>query len=282
MNAAPDSGTDPYLWLEEVSGERPLAFARAHNETVVERFAADDRFDALQRRILDMLDTDTKIAFPGRRGRWLYNFWRDAAHPRGLWRRTTFAEYVKPEPDWDVLIDLDALAAGEEENWVWGGAAVLRPSQTRALISLSRGGADAKVVREFDLRSREFIAPADGGYFLPEAKSRISWIDIDSVYVGTDFGPGSLTGSGYPRLAKRWARGTELDTAETVFEGAVSDVSVSAGYDRTPATSGTTSRRPQISSTKRCSCYRTTVPGPTWRHRRTRVSRGTRNGCWSG
>lgn len=229
-----DSGADPYLWLEEVTGERALDFARAHNEVVLERFAAADRFDVLQRRILDMLDTDAKIAFPGRRGQWLYNFWRDARHPRGLWRRTTFAEYVKAEPDWDVLIDLDAVAAAEEENWVWGGAGVLRPEQSRALISLSRGGADAKVVREFDLETREFVAPEDGGFFLPEAKSQIGWIDRDSVYVGTDFGPGSLTDSGYPRLAKRWRRGTPLTAAETVFEGAASDVSVSAGYDRTP------------------------------------------------
>lgn len=229
-----DSEADPYLWLEEVTGERALDFARAHNEVVLERFAAADRFDTLQRRILDMLDTDAKIAFPVRRGQWLYNFWRDAQHPRGLWRRTTFAEYVRAEPDWDVLIDLDALAAEEGENWVWGGAGVLRPEQSRALISLSRGGADAKVVREFDFGTRAFIAPEDGGFFLPEAKSRISWIDIDSVYVGTDFGPGSLTDSGYPRLAKRWRRGTPLEAAETVFEGAVSDVAVSAGYDRTP------------------------------------------------
>ncbi|MGW0183586.1 prolyl oligopeptidase family serine peptidase, partial [Nocardia sp. NPDC003345] len=228
------SGTDPYLWLEEVTGERALDFAQARNEVVMERFAAADRFEVLRRRILDMLDTDAKIAFPGRRGEWLYNFWRDAAHPRGLWRRTTFAEYVKPEPDWDVLIDLDALAAAEEENWVWGGAAVLRPEQSRALISLSRGGADAKVVREFDMPTREFISPERGGYFLPEAKSRIGWIDIDSVYVGTDFGPGSLTESGYPRIAKRWRRGTALESAETVFEGAATDVAVSAGYDRTP------------------------------------------------
>ncbi|MGI5222703.1 prolyl oligopeptidase family serine peptidase [Nocardia sp. CA-290969] len=234
MSDAPDSGTDPFLWLEEVTGERALDFARAHNEVVMERFAAADRFEVLRARILDMLDTDAKIAFPGRRGKWLYNFWRDAQHPRGLWRRTTFDEYVKPEPEWDVLIDLDAVAAAEDENWVWGGAGVLRPEQTRALISLSRGGADAKVVREFDLEKREFILPESGGFFLPEAKSRISWIDIDTVYVGTDFGPGSLTDSGYPRIAKRWRRGTALDTAETVFEGAATDVAISAGYDRTP------------------------------------------------
>jgi prolyl oligopeptidase len=226
--------TDPYLWLEEVTGERPLDWARAHNAVAHSRFADSDRFRELERRILDMLDTDTKIAYPSRRGPWLYNFWRDAEHPRGLWRRTTFAEYAEDSPDWDVLIDLDALAAAEDENWVWGGAAVLRPEQSRALISLSRGGADAKVVREFDLARRVFLDPADGGFFLPEAKSEIRWIDIDSVYVGTDFGPGSLTDSGYPRIAKRWRRGTALDEATTVFEGETEDVAVSAGYDRTP------------------------------------------------
>ncbi|MEV4128470.1 prolyl oligopeptidase family serine peptidase [Nocardia sp. NPDC049707] len=234
MTGVEHTVTDPYLWLEEVTDERALDFARAHNEVVVERFASSDRFTELEHRILDMLDTDTKIAYPGRRGHWLYNFWRDAEHPRGLWRRTTFAEYAKEAPDWDVLIDLDALGTTEGENWVWGGAAVLRPEQSRALISLSRGGADAKVVREFDIETREFIDPADGGYFLSEAKSDIRWIDIDSVYVGTDFGPGSLTDSGYPRIAKRWRRGTPITEAETVFEGEVGDVSISAGYDRTP------------------------------------------------
>lgn len=229
-----ESVTDPYLWLEDVTDERALDFARAHNEVVIERFATSDRFSELQDQILAMLDTDAKIAYPGRRGPWLYNFWRDADHPRGLWRRTTFAEYVKPTPEWDVLIDVDALAAAEDENWVWGGPGLLRPEQNRALISLSRGGADAMVVREFDMEKREFIEPEDGGFFLPEAKSQASWIDADSIYVGTDFGPGSLTDSGYPRVAKRWQRGTPLSEAKTVFEGETSDVAVSAGYDRTP------------------------------------------------
>lgn len=234
MSGVDETVTDPYLWLEEVTDERALDWARAHNSIVVDRFATSDRFTELERRILDMLDTDTKIAYPGRRGAWLYNFWRDAGHPRGLWRRTTFEEYAKESPEWDVLIDLDALATAEDENWVWGGAGVLRPDQSRALISLSRGGADAKVVREFDLVTRQFIAPEDGGFFLPEAKSQLGWIDLDNVYVGTDFGPGSLTDSGYPRIAKRWRRGTPLAEAVTVFEGAASDVAVSAGYDRTP------------------------------------------------
>ncbi|MFJ1459523.1 prolyl oligopeptidase family protein [Nocardia sp. N2S4-5] len=234
MSGVEEQQTDPYLWLEEVTSDRALDWARARNEVVVDRFATADRFSELEHRILDMLDTDTRIAYPTRRGAWLYNFWRDAEHPKGLWRRTTFAEYRTENPQWEVLIDLDTLAAAEEENWVWGGAAVLRPEQSLALISLSRGGADAKVVREFDLRTKQFRPPTDGGFHVPEAKSQVRWIDADTVYVGTDFGPGSLTESGYPRIAKRWRRGTPLAEAETVFEGEPSDVLVSAGYDRTP------------------------------------------------
>jgi prolyl oligopeptidase len=234
MSGAQEQQIDPYLWLEEVTGERALDFARAHNDVVVERFATSDRFAELEYRILEMLDTDARIAYPTRRGPWLYNFWRDAQHPKGLWRRTTAAEYRRDTPDWEVLIDLDALAAAEAENWVWGGAAVLRPQQSLALISLSRGGADAKVIREFDMTTKQFREEADGGFYLPEAKSNIRWIDADTVYVGTDFGPDSLTDSGYPRIAKRWKRGEPLEQAQTVFEGAAGDVSVSAGYDRTP------------------------------------------------
>ncbi len=234
MSAAEEQHSDPYLWLEEVTGDDALAWARARNEVVIERFATSDRFTELEHRLLDMLDTDTRIPYPTRRGRWLYNFWRDGEHPKGLWRRTTFEQYRTDDPDWEILIDLDALAAAEGENWVWGGAAVLRPDQSRALISLSRGGADAKVVREFDMATREFRESADGGFYLPEAKSQARWIDADTLYVGTDFGPGSLTDSGYARIAKRWRRGTPLADAETVFEGEAGDVMVSAGYDRTP------------------------------------------------
>ncbi|UGT58135.1 prolyl oligopeptidase family serine peptidase [Nocardia asteroides] len=234
MSGVEQNVTDPYLWLEDVTAEAALDWARARNDVVRRRFAATDRFTDLERRILAMLDDDTKIAFPGRRGQWLYNFWRDAAHPRGLWRRTTFESYATDDPEWDVLIDVDALAEADGENWVWAGATVLRPSQERAFIQLSRGGADAKVQREFDLTTRQFIDPADGGFFLPEAKSQLRWIDIDTVYVGTDFGPDSLTDSGYPRVAKRWHRGTPLAEAVAVFEGKPSDVSISVGYDRHP------------------------------------------------
>ncbi|KZF09974.1 prolyl oligopeptidase [Rhodococcus sp. EPR-279] len=224
---------DPYLWLEDVTGEEALDWVRTRNGVTVEELAGDE-FDATESRIREVLDTDARIPYARRRGQYLYNFWRDAEHVRGLWRRTTMDEYRTENPVWDVLLDLDALAGSEDENWVWGGAQVLRPDQRLALVTLSRGGADATVVREFDLDSRTFRALEDGGFALPEAKTDIGWIDADTVFVGTDFGPGSLTESGYPRITKRWHRGTPLVDAETVYEGAAQDISISAWHDRTP------------------------------------------------
>ena len=142
----------------------------------------------------------------------LYNLWQDASHPRGLWRRTTLAEYRKARPAWETVIDLDALGQAEGENWVWGGAACLGPAYGAAWSALSRGGADARVVREFDIREPAFVK---GGFALPEAKSSIDWVDRRHRLVGTDFGPGSLTDSGYPRIVKRWKRGQPLARAAT-------------------------------------------------------------------
>ena len=228
-----DDTTDPHLWLEDVTGERQLDWVRARNDRTVEAYTRTDSFTDLESRIREVLDTDARIPYARRRGRYLYNYWRDAEHVRGLWRRTTMEQYLRDDPEWDVLVDLDAVAEEEGENWVWSGAQVLRPDQTRALVSLSRGGADASVIREFDLVNRRFVSGPDS-FELSEAKTDIGWIDADTVYVGTDFGDGSLTDSGYPRLAKRWRRGTPIEQAETVFEGDSTDVAVSAWYDNTP------------------------------------------------
>jgi len=224
---------DPYLWLEDVSGEQSLDWVRAHNDRGVEEFAGDD-FEAMRATAREVLDTDARIPYVRRRGEYLYNFWRDAANPRGLWRRTTLDSYRTDSPDWDVVIDLDEVSRADNCNWVWGGANVIEPHHTRALISLSRGGSDAVVVREFDMATREFVGPDGQGFELPEAKTRIGWEDDDTVLVGTDFGPDSLTDSGYPRMVKRWRRGQDLAQAETVFTGSATDVVVAAGRDRTP------------------------------------------------
>jgi prolyl oligopeptidase len=226
------SDTDPFLWLEDVTGSAALDWVREHNARTLAALSASSRFAELTASIREVLDADDRIPFVVRRGEYLYNFWQDAAHPRGMWRRTTLDEYRGPAPDWDVLLDVDELARQEEENWVWQGAATLRPGGYRlALVHTSRGGADAAVVREFDTEQRRFV---DGGFCLPEAKSEVGWIDADQIYVGTDFGPGSLTESGYPRLVKQWRRGTPLADAVTVFEGEAGDVGVHAYHDPTP------------------------------------------------
>jgi prolyl oligopeptidase len=227
---AEDPAEDPYLWLEDVTGEEALNWVRARNEPTKAEFC-DAQFEQMRAEALEVLDTDTRIPYVTRRGEYLYNFWRDADNPRGLWRRTTLDSYRTDSPDWDVLIDVDQLGRADNQRWVWQGANVIRPDRTRALITLSPGGSDAAVVREFDMLTREFV---HDGFQLPEAKSQISWADPDTVLVGTDFGDDSLTESGYPRIIKRWRRGTPLSDAETIFEGTRTDVSVMASVDRTP------------------------------------------------
>ncbi|MCV7043640.1 S9 family peptidase [Mycobacterium frederiksbergense] len=227
---APEDPTDPYLWLEDVTGDDALDWVRRHNEPTLTDLG-DDEFEAMRTEALQVLDTDARIPYVRRRGDYLYNFWRDETNPRGLWQRTTLESYRSDTPDWDVVIDVDALAAADGENWVWAGADVIEPDHALALISLSRGGADAVVVREFDMRTREFVT---GGFELPEAKTQITWEDANTVLVGTDFGPDSLTDSGYARLVKRWRRGDALADAVTVYSGEQADVIVAASVDRTP------------------------------------------------
>ena len=222
---------DPYLWLEDVQGERALAWVRERNAESEGVLQARPGFETLRAQLREVLDSKEQIPYVTRRGEWLYNFWRDAAHPRGLWRRTTLAEYRKAQPAWETLIDVDALGKAEGENWVWSAATCLGPDYRRCMVALSRGGADATVVREFDSVARRFV---EGGLSLPEAKTRVEWKDADTLYVGTDFGAGSLTASGYPRVIKAWRRGTPLSAAATVFEGEVQDVAAYVGVDRTP------------------------------------------------
>ncbi|HVB42827.1 MAG TPA: prolyl oligopeptidase family serine peptidase [Streptosporangiaceae bacterium] len=221
---------DPYLWLEEVTATAALDWVRERNAETLGKLGGR-RLDELRAGFRAVLDADDRIPFVRRRGAYLYNFWQDAAHPRGLWRRTTLAEYRRARPDWEILIDVDALGSEEGESWVWHGADVLRPGGYRkALVQLSRGGADASVVREFDVGERRFVAE---GFELPEAKTSVGWIDADRIYVGTDFGPESLTTSGYPRIVKEWRRGSALSGAAVVYEGKPGDMVVHAFRDPT-------------------------------------------------
>ncbi len=222
---------DPYAWLEDVQGEKALDWVRGRNAQAEAELASTPEFARLEAELLAILDSDEKIPGVEKIGEYYYNFWRDKNHQRGIWRRTTLEEYRKDKPAWETVIDLDALNKAEGENWVWHGAECLKPGYERCLVALSRGGADADVTREFDLTTKQWV---QGGFFREEAKGALGWIDRDSVYVFTDFGAGSMTASGYPRIVKEWKRGTPLASAKVVYEGKPDDMYIAAFRDHAP------------------------------------------------
>jgi prolyl oligopeptidase len=225
------TASDPNLWLENIDGTQQLDWVRQQNAKTVQKYADTAEFKQLDARILEVLDSNERIPMVSKIGDYFYNFWRDKEHPKGLWRRTTLDEYRRDQPAWQTVIDLDALAAAENENWVWHGAQCLKPDNQRCLVSLSRGGADADVVREFDLPGMQFVKD---GFVLSEAKTNVAWKDKDHLYVATDFGPESMTTSSYPRIVKEWQRGTPLSSAMTVHEVKSDDMTVAAMRDNTP------------------------------------------------
>jgi prolyl oligopeptidase len=221
---APTAAEDPYLWLEDVEGERALAQVKAWNKATEDLLTKDPKFEEYRRRAKAVLDDERQIATPDAViGDKVLNLWRDAKNPRGLWRVSPLAAYRSGKPEWRTLIDVDALGKEEGKSWVWHGADCLAPEYRRCLVALSPGGTDADIVREFDLETGRFVG---GGFVIPEAKSNSAWVDADTVIVATDYGQDSLTTSGYPRVAKLWKRGTPLSAARTLFEGEKGDVSV--------------------------------------------------------
>ncbi|MGP5303745.1 prolyl oligopeptidase family serine peptidase [Brachybacterium alimentarium] len=247
---AADGSTDPHQWLEDVTGQEALTWVREHNARAEDELdaVADPRdpdgaplAQTLQHEIREILDAKDKIPGVVLRGEHLYNFWTDADHERGLWRRTTLESYRTDAPEWEVLLDVDALNEAEGEDWVWHGARLLRPTgladgepYRHALVDLSHGGSDADVTREFDLETLQFVPESEGGFFRPEAKGSLGWIDVDTVWVCTDFGEGTLTSSGYARQARLWTRGAPLAEAQLVHEVAETDMAVFAAHDSTP------------------------------------------------
>ncbi len=222
---------DPFLWLEDIHADKSMDWVKAQNAVTSKQFMETPDFARTRDRILEVLDSDARIPYPIRMGDRLYNFWQDKANPRGVWRSTTLDEYRKADPKWDVLIDIDALNKAENAHWVFKGTDCLKPNYEHCLVSLSPGGGDAVEVREFDLPTKSFVKD---GFRIPVAKTQASWIDENTLYVGTDFGPGSMTESSYPRIAKEWKRGTPLATATLVYEGKATDLAVSAYRDHTP------------------------------------------------
>jgi prolyl oligopeptidase len=219
---------DSHLWLENIHGAEALAWVETQNAASKGKLEADPGFAPLKDRIRAMLDSPESIPFVSKHGAFLYNFWKDATHQRGLWRRTSLESYKTDSPAWETVLDLDELAHIEGKSWVWHDATFRHPDYTRALVFLSDGGTDAHTMREFDLERKAFV---DGGFALPEAKSKAVWLDADTLFVGTDVGEGSLTASGYARQVRRLRRGTKLEDAEVVFEGLETDVFAYGLYD---------------------------------------------------
>ena len=220
-----NDGSDPFLWLEEIEGERALEWVKTRNRATSERYEKTALFQQIYQGALAVLNSEEKLIYPSMLGDYAYNFWRDAYHERGLLRRCSLEQFLQGEPEWEVVLDLDALAQEEGENWVYKGHQALPPDYDRSLILLSRGGSDAVVAREFDLVNRRFV---EDGFVVPEAKSDLAWKDRNTLYIGTDFGPGSMTASGYPRVLKVWKRGTPLSQAELLTDVLYEDLAVGA------------------------------------------------------
>ena len=223
---APDD--DPYLWLEEIDSEGALAWVEAQNGATLARFG-DARFAADRDALAAIFDRPDNIPVVARRGSRLFNFWKDAEHPRGLWRATSLDSYRSEQPQWEILLDLDALAAKEAEDWTWSGASTIPGSHDRAILMLSRGGADAVVMREFDLASCDFVS---GGFYLPEAKGGAAWLDRDTLLLSSALGEGMATSSGYARTARLWRRDTDPLAAPLIFETAADHMAAWADVDR--------------------------------------------------
>ncbi len=224
--SAPDD--DPYLWLEEIEGAAAIAWVDEQNAATLERFGGSG-FISDRDTLTEILDRPDNIPFIGRRGARVFNFWKDAEHPRGLWRSTTLDSFRTGQPAWDILLDLDRLAEQEKEDWVWRSAVTLPPDHERAILQLSRGGSDAVVLREFNLRTRDFVAD---GFILPEAKGYADWLDKDTLLVSSALGEGMATRSGYARTTRIWKRGQDISQAQIIHEVQSESMALWARPDR--------------------------------------------------
>ena len=232
--SSPPPSDDPFVWLEDVEGSRSMEWVNAKNAVTIDALTRSPLYQTFYDRIKQILDSKDKIAYPQIIGNSLYNFWQDAEHERGIWRRTSWASYATANPAWETVIDVDSLSKAEGMTWSWSGADCFEPEYKRCIVSLSRGGSDATETREFDLTTKRFVSD---GFKIPEAKTSTAWVDDSTLFVGTDFGPGSMTTSGYPRMVKLWKRGRPLASAITVFEAPADHVgafgfSVDAGDRR--------------------------------------------------
>ena len=225
------SATDPYIWLEDAHSPKAMEWVKAQDESTMAVFGKDPNFEKFRQISLDILNDKDRIPYGSYDGKYVYNFWQDETHRKGIVRRATLNEYVKPDPKWETVLDIDSLSAQEGKDYVYNGSVMLPPDMNRGMLGLSIGGTDAAIYREFDYTTKTFVKD---GFVVPDAKSAVDWYDANTLIVGTDFGPGSMTTSGYPRITKLWKRGTPLSEAKTIFEGDSTDVSVSAYMSSRP------------------------------------------------
>jgi prolyl oligopeptidase len=222
---------DRYIWLEEVEGDSAMAWVLAQNKISIDAIQAHPDFEKIKKNILDVLNSKERIPYPTIHGKYVTNFWQDEKNERGLWRRTTLENYLQDSVQWETLLDLDALSAQEGEKWAYSGVNYLYPDTSLCMVELSRGGSDAVEMREYDLNIKAFV---ENGFFIPEAKGSVDWIDENTLLISTNFGEGTLTTSGYPRITKIWKRGTPLSEAKTLYEGKDTDVGIWGYVVNTP------------------------------------------------
>jgi len=222
---AQKANNDPFIWLENTTDSKSIDWVKAHDDATMRVFGKDRNFLNFKSEILNILNSKDRIPYGYNEGGYVYNFWQDDAHIKGILRRVTLEEYLKKDPAWEIVLDFDKLSSDEGKDYVFYGSTNLPPDKARGMIALSIGGGDAVEYREFDYITKTFVKD---GFYLPEAKSNVCWYDINTLLIGTDFGPGSMTSSSYPRIAKIWKRGTPIEQAKLLFDGEISDVAAGA------------------------------------------------------
>ncbi|WP_276391739.1 prolyl oligopeptidase family serine peptidase [Eudoraea chungangensis] len=218
---------DDYLWLEEVDSPKALEFVESQSENTLETLKKEKEYSSIYDKSLEIYNSSERIAYPSIKGDYVYNFWKDKDHVRGIWRRCSIESYNSGDPDWETLLDVDELSEKDNIKWVFKKSTGLYPEYNRFLLELSKGGGDAVVTREFDANKKQFV---EDGFFLEESKGFRTYLDENTLIVSTDFGEGTMTNSGYPIQVKLWQRGTQLKDAQTIFEGETTDAFTTYGY----------------------------------------------------
>lgn len=218
---------DQYLWLEEVDGQKALEFVNSQNKATVDELSAEKDYQEIYDKSLAIYNSTERIAYPSIKGNYVYNFWKDKDHVRGIWRRSSLDSYKSGTPVWETLLDIDELSKKDDIKWVYKGSTGLYPDYNRFLVNLSKGGGDAVIVKEFDANKKQFI---ENGFSIDESKGSASYVDENMLIVATDFGEGTMTNSGYPKQVKLWRRGTSLKDAQLIYEGESTDAFMTSGY----------------------------------------------------